>query len=510
MKRRVALLMAAVLVLGALFGCGGSSDTVAESKEAAVEQSDTAKEEKTEPASDEEPYVVKIACVGDATTEACDAVAAKASEITMEKYNIKIELVRFGYGTFYDEVNLMLSSGEKLDLFPNFAFSTMTAANTGQVLELTDLIAEYGQGIDEVVSDGEWACVTFNGGIYAVPNNKEKAQGFGVAMRADMLEAVDFDLSTIKTEEDLGDLYRAIKEKYPEVYPLASDNGQMGYHMIERDELGGDYGVIVNSTATDDATVVNYYETAEYQEMVKRHYDWAQEGLVLPDAMNNTEDAYSLIAAGKCFAYYTNTKPGIETEWERKAGVDMVVLELVSPFKSTSGVSNQWYIAHQSEDPAKAMQVLNEIYTNPEMSDLMINGLEGEHYLKDAEVGVLTYPEGVDASNTTYSSVAWVWPNELISTPWEADGPDIWADTDAFNKSAKESIALGFTWDNSNVLNEVTACNNVKAKYENALNCGMLNPDEALPKFIEELKAAGLDTILQEKQAQLDAWIAEQ
>ena len=38
---------------------------------------------------------------------------------------------------------------------------------------------------------------------------------------------------------------------------------------------------------------------------------------------------------------------------------------------------------------------------------------------------------------------------------------------------------------------------------------GELDPEEALPKFNEELKAAGLDTIIAEKQAQLDAFLAQ-
>ena len=402
----------------------------------------------------------------------------------------------------------MLSSGEKLDLMPNFAFTTMTAVNTGQILDLTDLLPEYGKDILATVPESEWKCVTFNDRIYAIPNNKEKAQGFGIAMRTDMLEAVNYDLSTIKTEADLEGLFAAIKEAYPDTYPLVSDNGQMGYHMIARDELGGDYGVLMDDTNVTTAEVVNYFETPEYAEMVQRHYDWSQKGYIIPDAANTTENAADLIAAGKGFSYFTNTKPGIEAEWTRKAGVDMTVLELVEPFKSTSGVSNQWYIVHQSEQPEKAMQVLNEIYSNPDLSNLLVNGIEGVHYVKDEANGVLTYPEGVDASNTTYSSVAWVWPNELNTIPWEADGADIWEQTEEFNNSAKDSLCLGFTWDNSKVLNEITACNNVKTKYENALNTGSLDPATALPKMIQELKDAGVDTVIAEKQAQVDAWMA--
>ena len=155
------------------------------------------------------------------------------------------------------------------------------------------------------------------------------------------------------------------------------------------------------------------------------------------------------------------------------------------------------------------MMVLSEMYLNPEMADILINGIEGEHFIYMDDRSMITYPEGVDASNTTYSSVAWCWLNELISTPWETDGPDIWKDTIAFNNSAHNSIAKGFMWDNSKVLNEITACNNVRDKYENALSCGTLDPQVTIPRYVEELKSAGIDTIIAEKQSQLDAWLAQ-
>jgi hypothetical protein len=87
---------------------------------------------------------------------------------------------------------------------------------------------------------------------------------------------------------------------------------------------------------------------------------------------------------------------------------------------------------------------------------------------------------------------------------------DYWTMALAFNESAHNSIAKGFMWNNSNVLNEITACNNVKAKYQNALECGSLDPAEALTRYNQELKDAGVDRIVAEKQAQLDAWLAGQ
>ncbi len=82
--------------------------------------------------------------------------------------------------------------------------------------------------------------------------------------------------------------------------------------------------------------------------------------------------------------------------------------------------------------------------------------------------------------------------------------PDIWDQTQEFNNNAVVSPAKGFAWDNTNVQNEVTACANVTAKYGPALQCGSLDPETTIPKFLDELKAAGADTIIAEKQRQLD------
>ena len=49
----------------------------------------------------------------------------------------------------------------------------------------------------------------------------------------------------------------------------------------------------------------------------------------------------------------------------------------------------------------------------------------------------------------------------------------------------------------------------MKNQYLPGLACGSLNPETELPKFLQALEDAGLQKVIDEKQAQLDAWIAE-
>ena len=494
-KKAMALLLVSVMAGSMLAGCG--SDNASSSNDGSSKSADS---------SNQDSYTVKILAPGDASTDDCAKISEAASKITEEKFNTKVELTRVGFGSYDQQVNLTLASSEKLDLMYEYCGNVTSAISSGQIVPITDYLDSYGSDMKSQISDSDWKCVTFNGDIYGVPANKEKATGWGFAMNKEMADATGIDYSSIKTEEELEPLLEKVKEMYPDVYPIVSNNGSMSL-MTDQDDLGGDIGSL-ESASGDNTTVINYYGTDEYMNEMKLRYDWAQKGLIMPDASTSTENANSLIGAGKGFGRFTNTKPGIEKEMEKEVGKEVVVLEMVKPYTTTTRVDIVWYVPHNSEKPERAVQVLNEIYTNPDLSNLFINGLEGKHYeFVDKEKGIVNYPEGVNASNTGYTSLPWAWPNETISYIWEGLDSDIWDQIQEFNKDATVSPAKGFAWDNTEVQNEVTACANVVAKYGPALECGSLDPETTIPKFLDELKAAGADTIIAEKQKQLDAWL---
>ena len=182
---------------------------------------------------------------------------------------------------------------------------------------------------------------------------------------------------------------------------------------------------------------------------------------------------------------------------------------------STNNVSRAtWTISSGCDNPEAAMKVLNELYTNADLSNLYMYGIEGTHYKVLEEGGatngqdIIDYADGVDVTTTTYrKSGTWLQPNQFIGHTWYPSAPDYWDATREFNDTALKSVAFGFTYDSINVTNEVTACTNVVNKYHKALLCGALNPDETLPQFNQELKDAGIDAIIAEKQKQLDAWL---
>lgn len=431
-KKAMAFLLVSVMAGSMLAGCG--SDNASSSNDGSSKSADS---------SNQDSYTVKILAPGDASTDDCAKISEAASKITEEKFNTKVELTRVGFGSYDQQVNLTLASSEKLDLMYEYCGNVTSAISSGQIVPITDYLDSYGSDMKSQISDSDWKCVTFNGDIYGVPANKEKATGWGFAMNKEMADATGIDYSSIKTEEELEPLLEKVKEMYPDVYPIVSNNGSMSL-MTDQDDLGGDIGSL-ESASGDNTTVINYYGTDEYMNEMKLRYDWAQKGLLMPDASTSTENANSLIGAGKGFGRFTNTKPGIEKEMEKEVGKEVVVLEMVKPYTTTTRVDIVWYVPHNSEKPERAVQVLNEIYTNPDLANLFINGLEGKHYeFVDKEKGIVNYPEGVNASNTGYTSLPWAWPNETISYIWEGLDSDIWDQIQEFNKDATVSPAKGF------------------------------------------------------------------
>ncbi|MPN01991.1 hypothetical protein SDC9_149204 [bioreactor metagenome] len=99
-------------------------------------------------------------------------------------------------------------------------------------------------------------------------------------------------------------------------------------------------------------------------------------------------------------------------------------------------------------------------------------------------------------------------PNSSGCPVWYYQPDNMWQMMADSNKAAKNSLALGFTFDSSPVADQITACSNVIAQYYLPLINGEVNIDEVLPVFQQALRDAGIEQVIAEKQTQLDAWLA--
>jgi putative aldouronate transport system substrate-binding protein len=433
------------------------------------------------------------------------------NKISAQKIGATVKLLPINIGAWAQQSNLMLASGEKVDLMingtlPMFSLGTQVAKN--QLLPLDGLLAKQGQGIVKSMEPTFLAAGKINGATYIIPTVRDFAGNYQVVMRKDIVDALKIDVSKIKNLDDVERVMLQVKKAYPDMTPLVPQNGAATIAgCVETwDRVGSYLGGIRNYGA--ELKVVDIYETPEYKDMLKRVRRWYQEGLVFMDAAVNKDDWTVYIKANKAFCIIAQGKPGFDVQQSLQVGQKMVTAEVVPPFTTTDNVINfGWTIPRNSTNPEKAMAFLNLLYSDPAVYNLLTYGIEGKHYVK-VEDNIIDFPKGLDANTVGYSfsGLGWELGNQLQGFVFKGNSPTIWKDTRDFNARAKKSKALGFVFDATPVKDEVAACQNVLNRYKQGIESGSLDPDKLLPEFVSRLKASGLDKIIAEKQRQLDAW----
>ncbi len=435
-------------------------------------------------------------------------VEQEINNLLVPKINVEIELEPINFGAAMEQYNVMLASGEKVDLLMTFPTTYTTLVSQGKLQSIGTYIDEYGMGIKEVLGDflkGSYV----NGEIYGVRPVSDMAGAGALCIRKDIVEKYDLPVDNMTSFEDIGAVLEIIKANEPEFYPLGYSNQDQGVvesiMQFSTDTLGDSFGVLLNYG--QELTVENMFTSDEYVNALEVVRDWYVKGYIMPDIATSKEDQHSLVSAGRIYGYIAPSKPGIEIQESAQNGFECVVPQFSPAFSSTFNVTLfQWVVPQACETPDKAVQLLNEMYTNPELENLLSWGIEGQHY-EMKEDGTIGFPEGVSSDNSGYfMNTPWMMGNEFIAHVWSGNPADLWDQTKAFNESARLSKAMGFTYDPSAVKTEVAAVSSVYSQYKLSLESGSVDIDEVYPTFISKLESAGIDKIIAEKQSQLDAW----
>ncbi|MDR6721626.1 putative aldouronate transport system substrate-binding protein [Paenibacillus amylolyticus] len=433
------------------------------------------------------------------------------SKIAEEKINVKVKLLPISFSNWTQQVNLMFSSGEKLDLMPTI-YAYNTAITQGQMIPLDELLNKHGEGIIAALDPAYLDASRVKGAIFGVPTMHEMAYVNGITMREDILEKHQIDTSKLRKLEDLEEVLKAVKHGEPDMAPLIPSTGASildNYQTFDR--LDNHLGVLPDFD--NGLKVVNLYGTEEYAEQLHMLRRWYEEGLILKDASTNQMNAQDLIDSNRGFAFLLNAHPGAlqfeEGDNKSSSKVSMKTIAFSDPPVSTTAhiTNTMWGITSNSKSPDKAMEFLNLMYSDKDISNLLIWGIEGKHY-KVLSGNVIDFPEGVNEQNSGYRlNAGWMFGNQFIAYVWRGTDPDIWEKVKQFNESAVKSKALGFTFDPTSVKTEIAAIGNVISQYRLPLETGSVDPDNVLPKFLDNLKIAGIDKVIEEKQRQLDQWV---
>ena len=449
-----------------------------------------------------------------------ERVFGKINQYFMENYNIDLEILPYSFSQYQQAVGLMLSSGEQVDIFVSgqVGFSTCVSNESCYDLYENDLIQTYGKDILDLVDPAFLAGCTVEGSLYGIPTMRDLAVGmWTIVFDKSYLDGINYDFSKIDlsacnkaTFEEMDELFAKLHEAYPDINVIYPWGYQYLNQKFTYDPIGGDnFGVLLDPV--NSLEVSDLFESDMFREYCEKMREWYLAGYISKDAATDTTGGGDQIKGGTLMADTTGGKPGIVKQKEvERGGIPSVAFQLGDNFVRAEQASTAaWSINSMTENPEAAMVVLNDFYTNPVVTNLLLWGEEGIDYVF-TEDGHVTFPEGVTLETADYYQFtpAWALPCEYTTYVFEGDDIDLWAKTIEFNNNSPKSKAIGFSWDVSPVANEYTALTNVWTEYANGLLLGQIDPEVGIPELQARLKAAGLEKYINAKRTALEAWAA--
>lgn len=507
LRNSLKLVLALVLVVAlAVTGCGKAetegTDTTKESG-SKTDSSATKTDDKASASSDAVELTWYF--IGNGQQDDVDAVEAEINAYIKDKINATVQLQCFDWGSYNDKLTTMIASQEEFDICFTSSWTNnyLQQAAKGAFVPLNDYFENELAGTAALIGDTFLSGSQIDGVNYAIPANKEKAHQWGMLFRVDLLEKYDLSVDGIKSLEDIEPLLAVIKENEPNVYPLQALDGESPFKLMDFDRIGDDKypGVVWNDS--ENLKVFNEFEAPETMAFFKQMHEYYKAGYIREDAAS-INDFSADFNAGKIFASTQSLKPGKDAEMTNSSGYEWVQVEMTPAVISNRDTTGSMQaISATSANPDVAAQFLELFNTDAYLNNLVNFGIEGTHYTKKSDDVI------EPIADTGYNpGTGWMFGNQFINYLLPNEDPEKWAKFEAFNSGSVGTQTLGFVFNAESVKSEIAQCNNVWDQYVPALETGTVDPEEFLPKAIQAFKDAGVEKIIAEKQAQLDAWAA--
>ncbi|MBO5034460.1 MAG: extracellular solute-binding protein [Oscillospiraceae bacterium] len=325
-----------------------------------------------------------------------------------------------------------------------------------------------------------------------------------------------YDMTKVHDMASLEECLEALKAKWPnERFLVYNDQFDDILNYTYDVSIIGTYA----ATVGESTTLVNYYETDAFKEAIEMAYRFRQKGYSDPEGSANTLSHDAVIMAGTSKGVimgHSADCAGTADMFTKRntygATFGAVTLEIGDLYTDNTGIG----ISYTCKNPSAAAKFINMLYCDEFVWTALIYGAEGQDYvwLDDAHTQA-DYPEGLDANTIPYNCL---YSCGIIGNGFRtgsipmvsatSSGSDPEYGMKLMNQAWCPPL-YGFTPDPSKVSNEIAAVSNVVDQYLKPLTYGDVNPDELYPQFIDALKAAGIDNIIADYQAQVDEWVKE-
>ncbi len=540
-KKLLSIILSVAVTATMLVGCGGSAETTTAETPATEEAGTTEAADAAEgteaaaPAELDTSEAVTLKWYLHGSTVNDDkAVMEKVNEYLGEKLNVTLEPIWGTWGDFDEGSTLAINGGDDVDIYFTCSWSANEYnqfAKKGAWVRLdnpdNNLLEQYGQEIwnelPEVLKVGAAIDGSDGYGIYALPGFKDFGTQNCWDINVDLLTKYGYTLDDIKNTDyyGFGDILQTVKEGEEAdgstFYPLLVEGAVLERMVNNSIIVNGDSGSLnvlsyyIDSTDVSKdigSKIENKFATEEFKKFTEKTREYYEAGYIDPGC-SNPQTANDLRTSKQLSgSYLIGTQSyalGYEVQASQERKIEVAFVPCTPPYvDKTSTQGAMMAISTASKNPERAMAFLNLLNTDAYLMNLLEYGVEGIHYDLNAD-GLLVFTETRDDYQPWRNGMG----NITLLTPQEGEGKDFFTNTFIpYYESAKAIPAFGYQFDPTNVETELAALANVGNEYAMALYTGAIDPATALPEFLDKLEAAGMSTVVDEANAQLDAYFA--
>lgn len=456
------------------------------------------------------PVNLNLYFIGTNAQQDDDAVATEMTKQIKDRVNAKVKLNFFDWGAFDTRTNLLLASGEPMDILFQASWLGASYANNvskGYLLPLDNLLSKYAPEAKKVIPEFLFRGIAIKGKVYGMPTYKEIGSQKGFVIVKKWADKYKINLKKINKWSDLEPILKMIKEKEPQLTPYMGKvyNDSKASNPIY--QLFGSNDLPLANTF-DNTKVVLLPEQKWYVDNCKLAYEWVQKGYFPKDILTFT-DPKSVMIAGKGFIQEVGLKPGKDKELSKEYGVDLVQKEMGPVYVGNDeGSGSIMSVGKSSKNPERAVMLMNLLYTDKKLINTLAFGVEGLDYVRKG-ANFINYPAGVNADKVGYNhGFAWQFGNQYLNYLWIGENPNKWKQFKSYSKRAVSPKIMGFSFDQANVKTQIANIVNVTKQYAPAIEKGaMEDVDGYIKTYIQALKAAGIDQVKTDMQKQVDAFL---
>ena len=545
-KKALCLLLAMIMVLSILAGCTSkpaeTPDTPATSEPAADNTANTPEEQPAE--QPEEPALeqktIQLMITGSGKQANSDKVWAAFNEL-LQQYvpNTTVEFIDVSFDEYSEKFSQVLASGEGVDLaWTGWLIDKPTNISDGNLMPLDDLLAAYGQGIVDVLGENVVEVHrNADGNIYYLPSWQglcgERRGWLVVTEIAELagdtwIEDTEAALNKWRNNYSGIEDFQAVLDQATKYLAAAKEAGKLGAGINTGRAFGwsmyngmysflGVGGAEIGITYCDGTfTVKDGVAGEHYKLYAKTMADWYKDGYIRSDIMSVDTSTLTTPKNGEITdtTYVFSCDPYL-TEADQEAaiadaGMDMTYLPIEENAYLILGGDTSYAIPYCADEPERAMMVLNAIYSQPDLYNTLIYGIEGEDYTKNADGTITTsYVGASPTADDSYGIQRWIigsCKNALINNGTD---PNYYTDLEALEETARVNPFMNFTFDRTNVEGICASILNVYYEYGPQLDNGVAgdNWEELYNSYVSARKDAGIDELVAEFQSQINAYI---